>query len=222
MYPITSIAGHKYYLVILDFTHYLWTFPHRLKSDTFLTLSHFFAYVATQFSVPIQGIQCDNGREFDNLSTRAFFLSHGVQLRMSCPYTSPQNGKAERVIRTINNVVRSLLFQAGVPPAYWVEALSTATMVLNILPTKTLHFNTPHQALFGSPPTYEHLRVFGCRCYPNLSATAPHKLAPRSSLCVFLGYSPHHKGYCCLDRSSNGVIIPLHVVFDETCNVPPP
>jgi hypothetical protein len=29
---------------------------------------------------------------------------------MSCPYTSPQNGKAERIIRSINNVIRTLLF----------------------------------------------------------------------------------------------------------------
>jgi hypothetical protein len=27
---------------------------------------------------------------------------------MSCPYTSPQNGKAERIIRTINNVIRTV------------------------------------------------------------------------------------------------------------------
>ena len=94
---------------------------------------------------------------------------------MSCPYTSPQNGKAERIIRTINNVVRSLLFQASVPPAYWVEALSTATL-LNILPTKTL--STPHMVLYGSPPSYEHLRVFGCQCYPNLSATVPTNSLP--------------------------------------------
>jgi len=65
-------------------------------------------------------------------------------------------------------------------------------------------------------PTYDHLRVFGCKCYPNLSATAPHKLAPRSALCVFLGYSAHHKGYRYLDLSSNRVIISRHVIFDET------
>jgi hypothetical protein len=67
-----------------------WTFPLRHKSDTFPTLSHFFVYVSTQFGCIIQSVQCDNGREFDN-STRTFFLSHGVQLWMSCPYTSLQN-----------------------------------------------------------------------------------------------------------------------------------
>ena len=214
--PVVSVSGHKYYLVILDdCSHYLWTFPLRLKSDTFSTLSNFFAYVRTQFGATIQGVQCDNGREFDNLRARSFFLSHGIHLRMSCPYTSAQNGKAERIIRATNNVVRSLLFHARVPPHFWAAALGTATYLLNILPTKTLQFSTPHFALFGIQPSYEHLRVFGCKCYPNLSATTPHKLAPRSSLCVFLGYSSHHKGYLCLDRNTNRVIISRHVVFDE-------
>ena len=99
---------------------------------------------------------------------------------MSCPYTSPQNGKAKCIIRSINNVVHSLLFQAAMPPHYWVEAFSTATSLLNILLTKTLDFSTPHLALLCKPAAYDHLRVFGCKCYLNLSATAVHKLAPRS------------------------------------------
>jgi hypothetical protein len=70
--------------------------------------------------------------------------------------------------------------------------------------------------LFGSPPSYEYLRVFGCTCYPNTSSTTPHKLSPRSTRCVFLGYSSDHKGYHCLDLSTNRLIVSRHVVFDET------
>jgi hypothetical protein len=62
----------------------------------------------------------------------------------------------------------------------------------------------------------ESIPTFGCTCYPNLTATTPHKLAPCSSLCAFLSYSPDHKGYRCLDLSTNRVIISRHVVFDET------
>lgn len=121
------------------------------------------------------------------------------------------------MLRSLNDVIRSLLFQASVPPSYWVEALHHATYLRNILPTKTLDDHTPHHALFGSAPVYDHLRVFGCACYPNLSATAAHKLAPRSALCIFLGYSDNHKGYRCLDLASNRVIISRHVIFDEHC-----
>ena len=135
---------------------------------------------------------------------------------MSCPYTSQQNGKAERMIRTTNNVTRTLLFQAFMPPSYWADALATATHLLNRLPTKTLDMSTPYFALHGTQPAYHDLRTFGCTCYPNLTATTPHKLAPRSSLCAFIGYSPDHKGYRCFDLNTNRVIISRHVIFDET------
>jgi hypothetical protein len=72
-----------------------------------------------------------------------------------------------------------------------------------------------HVALFCSAPSYEHLLVFGCACYPNIATTVPHKLALRSTRCVFLGYSTDHKGYKCLDLSTNHLIVSRHVVFDE-------
>jgi hypothetical protein len=123
------------------------------------------------------------------------------------PYTSPQNGKAERIIRSTNNAILSMLFQASLPARYWVEGLHTTAYLLNRLPTKTISASCPHHSLFGTPPTYEHLHVFGCEYYPNMSAIAPHKLAPRSTRCVFLEYSKHHKGYRCLHLSTNRLVI---------------
>jgi hypothetical protein len=73
----------------------------------------------------------------------------------------------------------------------------------------------PHLALFDSAPSYEHLRIFDCMCYTNTTATASHKLSPRSTRCVFLGYSVDHKGYRCLDLSTNCLIVSRHVIFDE-------
>jgi hypothetical protein len=57
---------------------------------------------------------------------------------MSYPYTSPQNGKAERIIRSVNNVIRTLLIQASLPGRYWVEGLYTTTYMLNRLPTTAI------------------------------------------------------------------------------------
>jgi histone deacetylase 1/2 len=152
------LFGFKYYLIIIDdCSHFIWTFPLRLKSETFSTLSNFFAYVLTQFNRTIKAVQCDNGREFDTVVSRAFFLAKGVSLRMSCPYTSQQNGKVECMLRTINNVICTLLFQASMPSPYWADALATATLIINRLPTKNhSHEHSPlcpqwHSSLLSRP-----------------------------------------------------------------------
>ncbi|WVZ62776.1 hypothetical protein U9M48_012478 [Paspalum notatum var. saurae] len=54
------------------------TFPLRAKSEAFSMISHFFAWVSTQFGLTIKAIQCNNGREFDNNASRSFFLARGV------------------------------------------------------------------------------------------------------------------------------------------------
>jgi hypothetical protein len=68
--PVVSVSGYRYYLVILDdCSHFVWTFPLRVKSNTFSILLIFFAFVSTQFGRTIKAVQCDNGREFDNASS---------------------------------------------------------------------------------------------------------------------------------------------------------
>lgn len=164
-----------------------------------MCLLNFHAYVSTQFQLPIIVLKTDNGREFDNQALRDHLARHGIAFRLSCPYTSSQNGKAERIIRTINDCIRSLLIHAGMPAPYRAEALNTTTHLLNRRPYQTSGTATPFQLLLGTPPSYSELRVFGCLCYPNQSATVPHKLSPRSMPCVFLGYPADHRGYRCLD-----------------------
>lgn len=70
---IITLTTHGFSLVLE-----VWHFHH----------SYFFAWVSTQLDRTILIVQCDNGGEFNNSSSNDFFLSHGVQLRMSCPYTS--------------------------------------------------------------------------------------------------------------------------------------
>jgi hypothetical protein len=102
------------------------------------------------------------------------------------------------------------------PTRYWVEVLHTATYLLNRIPCKAISASCPYVAPYVIPPSYEHLRVFGCGCYPNLSVQATHKLPPpQSAHCVFIRYSTNHKGYRCLDLSTNNIIVSRHIIFYE-------
>jgi transposase InsO family protein len=118
--PIESITGFKYYLSLIDdYSRYTWTFPLRFKSDT-STIREFHQYVLTQ-------------------SCSSFILSqHGIVFCLSYPHTSSQNGKAERGIHTITNILHTLLFQGHLPAIYSVEAMHTATYLFNRRPSRPL------------------------------------------------------------------------------------
>ena len=137
-------VGYKYYLVFLDdYTHFYWSFPLRHKSDVHHHIVEFIAYANTRFNVTPWSFQADNGTKFVNHATTSFLSARGIQLRLSCPYTSQQNGKAERMLRTINNTIRTLLIHASMPPPYWAEALAAATFVLNRRPSTSVHHAIP-------------------------------------------------------------------------------
>ena len=215
--PIVSISGFRYYLVIVDdYSHYYWSFPLKHKSCAASKIVAFFAYARTQFNTTIRSLQADNGTEFLNSTIDALLTRNGTVLRLSCPYTSQQNGKAERAIRTINDTMRTLLFHAHLPENLWAESLAAATYLLNRRPCKAVQSLVPYTRLHGRPPSYNTLRVFGCLCYPNTASTAAHKLKPRSLPCVFLGYPSNHRGYRCFDPSTGRILTSRHVVFVET------
>lgn len=106
--------------------------PYQKKSDAFSKFLHFRAYVQNQFQTDIQTFQCDNGKEYGNHQFHQLGDTHSIHMQFSCPYTSQQNGKSERILCMLNNMTRTLLFHAHLPPTYRVEALHMVTHLLNI------------------------------------------------------------------------------------------
>lgn len=122
---------------------------------------------------------------------------------------------SERKHRHITETGLTLLFHSKAPTFLWVEAFATAVYLINRLPSPVLKNNTPFSTLYGTQPDYSSLRPFGCLCYPYLRDYGTKKLSPKSYPCVFVGYSDHHKGFRCLQKTTRRLYISRHVVFDE-------
>ncbi|KAD3068070.1 hypothetical protein E3N88_35950 [Mikania micrantha] len=170
--------------------------------------------VERQFKTQLKSVQTDWGGEFRNLST--FFKTLGILHRLSCPHTSEQNGFVERRHRHVVETGLTLLAQSGVPNHFWNFAFETATYLINRMPSRTSSHISPFEHLLKRKPDLSFLRVFGCQCFPHLRPYNPHKMDFRSLPCVFLGYSPSHHGYQCLDPTTNRIYIARHVRFNET------
>ncbi|GKB27817.1 ribonuclease H-like domain-containing protein [Tanacetum coccineum] len=99
--PIPSISGFKYYVFFLDhYSQFVWVYHLVNKSDVMFKFVLFRNYVRTQFKCEIKSFQCDHGGEFNNRHLHTLFTQNGIQFRFSCPQTSQQNGKFERMSPT--------------------------------------------------------------------------------------------------------------------------
>ena len=93
----------------------------------------------------------------------------------------------------------TLLFHANVPLKFWV----VATYLINKLPLSSIGKIYPYFKLFDQHSNHSSLSIFVSLCFPYLKMPSMHKFSKITVPCAFLGYSPLHKDYRCLDPISN-------------------
>ena len=210
--PHLSLDGYRYYVSFVDdFTRYIWLYSLRQKSDAMAAFAHFNKMVERQFTTPIKCLQTDWE---ENIKNSNLSYNLGILFRHPCPHTHQQEGRDGRKHRSIVEIGLTLLAQASMDLKFWWEAFLSVAYLLNRLTTSILQHITPFESLFGQKPNYHFLKVFCCACFPFLKPYNKNKFAFKTSKCLFLGYSPFHKGYRCLHPSSR-IYIGRSVTFDE-------
>lgn len=213
--PVATLGGKKYFLSIVDdFSRKTWVFLLRNKSDAFDKFIEWHTLYENQQGKKLKALRTDNGMEFCNLEFNDFCSKLGILRHRTVRLTPQQNGVAERMNRTLLNKVRCLLASSGLGTAFWGEALSTATFLINRSPCVAIDHKTPEEIWTKRKPNLSFLKPFGCltMAHQNLG-----KLKPRSKRCVLLGYPEGVKGYRLLsleDRGTN-IMISRDCVFNE-------
>ncbi|KAL0400903.1 UNVERIFIED_CONTAM: Retrovirus-related Pol polyprotein from transposon TNT 1-94 [Sesamum latifolium] len=216
-YTAHTISGCSYVLTLLDdCSRSLWTFLLKHKSQVPATLKQFCTLVHNQYSTNMQTFRSDNGFEFLNHECQKLCTDLGIRHQTSCTYSPQQNGRIERKHRHLLNVARALLIHASLPTTFWGDAILTATFLINRTPTQILNWSTPYERLYGHPPTYSHLRIFGSLCYA--TNTFPHKtkFQHRAFKCILIGYAMNQKAYKVYDLDSHSTFYSRDVHFYES------
>ena len=94
---------------------------------------------------------------------------HGIRLTVMSPYHSRGNGQVERQNRTVQSLLRRMLF--GCPPALRAR-------LPQLLPSVQLALNTTTSRALGCPP---YLLMFGCLPPSQAGSPPTPALAPESS-----------------------------------------
>ena len=83
----------------------------------------------------MQVLRTDGGDEYKTLDI--FCSATGVSLQVSEAQNQARNGKAERMHRTIMNMVRRMVFASNIPLSFRVGAAEYSSYLLNRSKTKS-------------------------------------------------------------------------------------
>ena len=100
--------------------------------------------IETQFSKHIKVFRSDNAQEYKAHEFSSILHQFGNVPHSSCPGTSQQNGRAERKLRHILDVVRATTIAASTPSQFWGEATLTVIYTINRCPSPIVHNQTPY------------------------------------------------------------------------------
>ena len=211
-----SLSGKEYFVSFIDDkSRHVWTYGIKKKSDVFDIFIEWKARAERTTERKLKTLRSDNGGEYISEEFELYLKKDGVAHQRTISKTPEQNGVAERMNRTLVEMVRSMLSESNLPKKFWAEALATATYLRNRCPTKAVDGKTPYEVWSGEKPNVQHLRIFGSICHSHIPKDERRKLDMKSKEAIFLGYGLDTKGYRLYDYNKKRVYFSRDVKFDE-------
>jgi len=84
--------------------------------------------------------------------------ARGIHHEVMNANTPQENGVAERLNRTVLEMIRTMMFDSKLPKAYWTFAVKYTQEILNRLPTRVVSEDrTPHKLFLQKKPSVAHI-----------------------------------------------------------------
>jgi hypothetical protein len=211
---IKSLAGNSYVAArIDDATRETRLYFQANKSQTVNSYKMDEAYIETQTGNRIKVVRSDRGGEFLSDQMVNHQNQRGTIRELTVHDSPPQNGVAERGMRTRAERARTLLIASGLPRFLWEEAMKHTTWLQNRTPARALDGKTPYEMLNRKKPFLGGIQEFGAAAY--VKDIKAGKLDSRAQQGRFVGYDSESKGYRIYWPTKRSVTVERNVVFNE-------
>jgi hypothetical protein len=210
----TETTGKSRYLI--TFTDVCSAFTEtefmRTKDETAEKTIEFLEKVKNQFNRKVKKLRTDRGTEYLCSRLQDYLRKEGIITQCTVAGNPQQNGKSERVNRTLMEGARTLLISSGLPNKYWAEAVHNVNETFNMLP-KDSNSPSPYEVFHGKAPNFD-FHEFGCQIYVKIPDEKRRKLDEKAEEMQYLGLDKRSKGYRVLD-SKGSIKIVRDVKFVE-------
>ena len=218
---VKSLQGYRYYMLFLDdHSRKVWCYLLVSRDEAQNKIKEHIKLVERQKSpLKVAFVRTDGAKELISGELNKFYSENGIHPELSAPYSQAQNGLPERYMRIIGEASQAMLAQAGCEQYDWPYAVSYATYLSNVTPTKGVNNDiTPNEAYDGVHREYKVEGIFGCLCYAKVFVRK--KAEAKARRCSYLGTSTVYKAFLVRDITSftecQKVFYSRDVVFDIT------
>ena len=204
-------------------------FQSQLNTHETAKAKELFELACRDHGVVPQSYQSDNGTAFTSAGFKAHLLNFSQIIRFAGAGAHHQNGTAERSIRTVTSIARTMMLHAAIhwpevaDPALWPMAVAQAVYLVNRVPDPATGWSAFD--LFArqrwNQNKFLDLNVWGCPAYVLEKRIADGlkipRWEPRSHRSIYMGVSQKHaSSVALLLNPDTGAITPqFHVVFDN-------
>ncbi|TPX50179.1 hypothetical protein SeLEV6574_g01027 [Synchytrium endobioticum] len=187
----------------------------KTKDEVLTHLKGLNSMFKNQYGQGIKIIRTDNGGEYIISKFKEYTDNEGIVHQKTTPYTPSQNGIAERLNRTIIQIVRALQTESGLSDQLWPEIVLHANYLRNVNITSTLE-TSPYEAYHSQQPNLNNLLVFGSVV---IIVKQPHerngKLDTTGKRGIFIGYVDGVKGFKVWLPDENKIVLSMKIKATE-------
>ncbi|BBG99268.1 transposable element gene [Prunus dulcis] len=188
-----SWGGSHYFVSFVDdFSRRIWVYTMKRKDEVLKIFLKWKKMIEMQSGRKIKTLRSDNGGEYKSDPFLKVCQDEGIVRHFTVRETPQQNGVAERMNRTLLEKVRCMLSNAGLGKAFWAEAITYASHLINRCLLLRMRAKRPWRES---------------------------KLDPRAKKALFMGFSTGVKGYRLWCPDEKKIVVSRDVTFDEAAMV---
>ena len=226
--PVTpDFEGNRYICTFTcEVTRWTCVYFMKSKSEVKHRYEQFLTWVKLQ-GYKVKQLMSDGGGEYtasENASIMSEFqqisIKNGITQNFTSAYTPEMNGVSERLNRVLLEHGRALLTDAGLSPLFWSLAVKHVVYLRNRLWHKHHQQGpnigaSPYQALYGTVPHMNMLRVWGCDAFKLDPLYKSSTFGRKAQKMIFVGMSTNRKGWVLFDTRARKLTTTFHASFDE-------